>query len=67
MKYSKENLVIALSRIDWEIESDLVQGCWDEIENKITNVVDLLAHMVEFTKNSATKSMATPPQETTNQ
>jgi hypothetical protein len=36
-------LIHELNRVDWHIKSDMVQGSWDEIENKLVAIVDKIA------------------------
>ena len=59
--YKKESLVRGLKGINWDLVSDTVQGCWDEFENKLVRVVDVVAPLVEFVNESCLKSVKTPP------
>ena len=61
-QYNKEQLIINLRSIDWTIKSDDVQGCWNEIENKLINVIDDddIAPLEKFKNNSSIKTIKTP-------
>jgi hypothetical protein len=37
-----------------------VQGYWNEIENKLVGIIDIMAPIEEFAKNYSTKSSSTP-------
>jgi hypothetical protein len=56
IKYTKDALIHELNQVDWEIQSDMVQGSWDEIKNKLVAIVDKLAPLQEFKNNSCAKS-----------
>ena len=58
--YKKETLTRCLKEINWGLTSDSVQGCWDEFENKLIRVVDVVAPLVEFVNDSCVKSVSTP-------
>jgi exonuclease III len=60
MHYNKEELVMLLSQIPWEIKSDSVQDAWNEIEYKLINIIDRVAPVEEFTDYKATKTIVTP-------
>ena len=59
-QYSQSKLVSMMSLLNWEIESDSVQDCWNEIENKLVNIIDILAPIEEFANESSVKSSKTP-------
>ena len=59
-KYSKEELCNKLSEEDWDLEAETVQSYWDELENKIINIVDLLTPITTFINNTYCKEQ-TPP------
>ena len=61
MLYTKEKLLQALMSEDWLLHSDDVQGCWNEMENKLIKIVDKLAPLQEFKNNSCTRVRMTPP------
>ena len=50
-QYSKELLLCKLSGCDFDYSITNVQQFWNNQENKIINVVDVVAPMVEFTNN----------------
>jgi hypothetical protein len=56
MRYEKELLLEELREVDWNIASDGVQGCWNEIENILIKIVDKLARY----KNSKTTPLSKP-------
>ena len=58
--YTKEKLNSILSQTSWTILSDSVQDTWNEIENKLIKIVDIVAPIEEFTNERSTKSI-TPP------
>ncbi len=41
--------------------SDSVQDAWNEIENKLIKIVDLVAPIVEFNNDRITNSITAPP------
>ena len=43
VNYDKNKLADSLSKIDWNITDDTVQGFWNQFENKLLGVVDGLA------------------------
>jgi hypothetical protein len=43
MNHAKEGLVASLNAVDWIMEVDTVYGCWNEMENKILDINDILA------------------------
>jgi hypothetical protein len=45
-----------LSDLDWEIKSVSINGCCNEIENKLIIAIHILAPLKEFTNNSSTPS-----------
>ena len=45
VNYDKDKLIEGLSKIDWKIQDDSVQGYWNQFENKILEVVDNLIPM----------------------
>jgi hypothetical protein len=53
--YNKEQLIVNLRCIDWTIKSEDVQGCWNEIENKLIKVVDSIALLQELKKTPVSK------------
>ena len=60
MHYNKDLLLHQLTQVDWSVKSDGVQGCWNEIENKLIKIVDNIAPHQEFKNNSCLKSKTTP-------
>ena len=58
-KYSKLALCQALSCVEWDVGADNVQECWNQFENKLINVIDILIPLTEFENNKAKNT--TPP------
>ncbi len=50
-KYSKDNLLLSLSVLDWSINIENVQEYWNVFENLLKNVVDAVAPLTEFVNN----------------
>ena len=48
-----------LAQADWDICTDNVQNCWNDIERIIINIVDKLAPLAIHKNNSVVKT--TPP------
>jgi len=63
-KYSKDNLLLSLSVLDWGIDIDNVQEYWNVFENLLINVVDVVAPLTEFVNNIAKNTK--PPKEVNN-
>ena len=63
-KYSKENLLSALSVLDWNIQIENVQDFWNVFENMLINVVDAIVPLTDFVNNIAKNTK--PPKEVTN-
>ena len=55
-EYSQELLLNRLSVCEFDYSITNVQQFWNNLENKIINVVDEVAPMVEFTNNYTTKT-----------
>jgi hypothetical protein len=60
MLYNKDNFIKLLNRVDWLIQRDTVQGCWNEIEKKYIKIVDKIAPLQKFKNNSCIESKTTP-------
>ena len=58
--YSRDKLITLLNQTSWTIKSDSVQDAWNEIENKLIKIVDLIAPLEEFTNDRITKSTKAP-------
>ena len=43
--YEKDKLISLLEDVDWNSDDDTVQGYWNTFENKLINVVDVIAPM----------------------
>ena len=59
--YNKLSLLEELSKLDFNIETDDVQSTWNNFENLLLPIVDLLAPLTEFSNNSAIKSLKPSP------
>ena len=57
--YSKTNLRDLLSTVDWNLQGDTVQDCWNDFETKLMCVVDQLVPITEF-DNDVSKPTKVP-------
>ena len=55
--YTKEKLVNKLRNVDFETNINNVQETWNRFENKIIDVIDILAPLVPFTNDSVTEKL----------
>jgi hypothetical protein len=60
-----ETLIEALTHVNWKIESDTVQGCWNEIQNELITIVDMIIPCQKF-KNNSSAALKTLPLEIKN-
>ena len=59
-KYSREMLNNELSKITFDLDIKDVQGMWNNIENHLIRVADLLAPLTAYTRNKTNDSVKTP-------
>ena len=59
--YSKEKLLVELSKVNFDCDATDVQSYWNQLEQKIIKIVDVLVPLELFSHNSTVKSKCTPP------
>ena len=55
-KYSKDKLCACLTQVDWTNDGINVQQVWNDFENKLINVIDMLVPILNFTITRLTTS-----------
>jgi hypothetical protein len=53
--YSQNRLLNMLGNVNWNLQGDLVQDCWNELENKLISIVDDIVPLTEFSSNTMFK------------
>ena len=60
IKYSKANLITEINKHTWNNDITTVQDLWNDYENKLSLISDMVAPITEYTSNESTISKQIP-------